>query len=34
MKNSNVICVFNDDGKPLEELIMKVFEEYLKNNFV
>lgn len=34
MKNSNVICVFNDDGKALEELIMKVFEEYLKNNFV
>lgn len=34
MKISNVICVFNDDGKTLEELIMKVFEEYLKNNFV
>ena len=34
MKNSYVICVFNDDGKTLEELIMNVFEEYLKNNFV
>lgn len=30
----NIICVFKDDGKSLEELIMEAFEKYLKDAII